>query len=102
MNPKSLSELSTAMRDALDSLMDAYEPGTHNEIFTEACISATEFLIWAAEMAASGRSQDAGMSRTMLLAAARAKIDEAATVSHSAMAAMARRPQVAYSMVAAE
>ncbi len=101
MNATSLAELSTALRDALDSLMDAYEPGSHNEIFAEACISASECLLWAAEMAASGRQSDGDMNRATLLAAARRKIDEAERVTRSEMIARARRVQ-AFTLVAAE
>ena len=82
--------------------MDRIEPGQHNEAIAEACISASEYLVWAAEMAATGRMADGSMARATLIKEARAKLDEAERIMHlSYRAAQHRRRPVAY-LVAAE
>ncbi len=89
------------IREELEGLMDTFEPGTQNEIAAEAYLSASEFLLWAAEMAATGKTIDGSMSRHALVIAARKKLDEAEQAIYSALLTAAK-PRVAYFPVAAE
>lgn len=89
------------IREELEGLMDRHEPGAQNEFVAEAYISASEFLIWAAEMAATGKMSDGTMSLQALVAAARKKLEEAEQAVYAAVLSAAK-PKVAYFPVAAE
>ena len=101
MTANSIVNHTITIREELENLMDVYEPGWPDEMIADACISASEFLLWAAEMAATGKGADGTMNRNALIRAARQKIDEAERLMSSAQAAHSR-PIVAFQQVAAE